>query len=147
MVKYLDLKNYISDNIERAKKYKKVEVLTILEMKKGTPYPMAITKNQNDEIVEIGTTFLKIYYTKTKNNTYILNTSPTYTVIEVFENLTFKDFSGKTIRLKPKDYIIIDDRKSISGISRDDLKANYVPSYRYRKFMNKLLSQEEAKAN
>lgn len=126
-IEYLENKNI------KLKKYKKIEELTVLEIDKSGAYPVAICKNHVGKTVKIGVTFLKLYYSQTKNNTFVLENREIFKAIPAYEEMTFVSSSGLTTHLNAGDYIVIDSKNRIFGETKEDFNDNYVLSYKYSK--------------
>lgn len=126
-IEYLENKNF------KLRKYKKIEELTVLKIDKTGSYPVAICRNQAGKSVKIGVTFLKLYYSKTKSDKYVLENKEVYRAIPAHEEMSFVSTEGQTFHLKPDDYIVIDSKNRIFGETKEDFEDNYVLAYKYSK--------------
>lgn len=138
----IDMKAYIENLLSRnvkLKKYKKFEELTIVNIDKTGAYPIAICKNQAGKLVKIGVTFLKLYYLKTKNDTFVLESKENFRAMPVHQKITFVSSEGQTFRLKPGDYIVIDAKNNFFGETKENFEENYISPYKYAKAKASLL--------
>lgn len=137
----IDVRTYIENLLNKnfkLRKYKKIEELTVLEIDKSGAYPVAICKNQNGKTVKIGVTFLKLYYTQTKDDSFVLENREHFRAIQAHENMSFIGSSGETFNLKAEDYIVIDSKNRIFGETKADFEESYVPVRKYSKVQAQL---------